>query len=220
MLFHEISHFLQVFAKSSSKARNVIVCSKSCKFLPNRRFFMLFHEMSNFFSFFFQKVDQNLETWQFAQKVKCFRQIHDFTCFLTIWATFCNFLPKSSSKRQNVIVFSKSWVFWGNLGFFMLFHEMKHFFNFFPKSSSKPRNLIVCLKTWEVLPNRWFLILFHEMSHFLQLFSKKLIRTWKRDSLLERLQVLAISTIFHAFSPNEPLFGTVFREVRENFEMW
>ena len=40
------------------------------------------------------------------------------------------------------------------------------------------------------------------MSHFLQLFSEKLIKTSIRDSLLEKLEVLAKSMIFHAFSRN------------------
>ena len=87
-------------------------------------------------------------------------------------------------------------------------------------------------------------MLFHEMSHFLQISSEKLIETSKRDSLLEKLQVLAKSTIFHAFftktserdslleklsvlakstifqafSRNEPLFANFFRKVDQNFE--
>ena len=41
---------------------------------------------------------------------------------------------------------------------------------------------------------------FHEMSNFLQLFSENFVKTSKRDSLLEKLQGLAKSMSFHAFS--------------------
>ena len=51
------------------------------------------------------------------------------------------------------------------------------------------------------------------MSHFLEISSEKLIKTSKRDSLLQKLQVLAKSTIFHAFSRNEPLFATFFQKL-------
>ena len=105
----------------------------------------------------------------------------DFLCFLTKWGTFCNFLLKSSPKRRNMIVCSKSWKFW---------------------------------------PNRRFFVLFDEMSHFLQLFSKKLTKTPNHDSLLEKLQVLAKSTIPRAFSRNEALFGTLCRKVHQNLRTW
>ena len=44
------------------------------------------------------------------------------------------------------------------------------------------------------------------------------MKTLERDSLLEKLSVLAKSTIFHAFSRNEPLFATFFRKVDQNLE--
>ena len=59
-------------------------------------------------------------------------------------------------------------------------------------------------------------MLSHEMRHFLELFSEKLIKTSKRDSLLEKLRVFAKSIIFHAFSRNEPLFATFLGKVDEN----
>ena len=39
VLFHEMS---------SPKRQNMVVCWKSCEFSPNRRFFVLFHEMRHF----------------------------------------------------------------------------------------------------------------------------------------------------------------------------
>ena len=56
------------------------------------------------------------------------------------------------------------------------------------------------------------------MSNFLQLFLEKLVKTLKGDSLLEKLSVLAKSTIFHAFTPNEPLFAPFLQKVDENVE--
>ena len=61
-------------------------------------------------------------------------------------------------------------------------------------------------------------MLFHEMSHFLQPFPEKFVETSKRDSLLEKLQVLAKSMIFHAFSRNEPLFATFFQKDDQKLE--
>ena len=46
------------------------------------------------------------------------------------------------------------------------------------------------------------------MSHFLQLLSEKFIQMSKRDSLLEKLPVLAKSMIFDGFSGKEPLSVT------------
>ena len=112
--------------------------------------------------------------------------------------------------------------FWPNRRFLMLFHEKRHFLQLFsekfvktskldsfPKSLSKPRNLIVCSKSWKFWPNRSFFMLFHEMSHFLQLFSEKFMETSTRNSFLEKVQVLAKSMIFHAFSRNEKLFDKI-----------
>ena len=42
-------------------------------------------------------------------------------------------------------------------------------------------------------------MLFNEMRHFLQLFAEKFTKTPKRDSLPEKLEVLAKSTIFRGF---------------------
>ena len=61
-------------------------------------------------------------------------------------------------------------------------------------------------------------MLFHEMIHVLELFSENFMKTSKPDSFLEKLQLLAKSMIFHAFSRNEPLFPTFFRKVDQNLE--
>ena len=62
-------------------------------------------------------------------------------------------------------------------------------------------------------------MLFHEMSNFFQLFSERFVKPSKPHSLLEKLQVLAKSMIFHAFSRNEPFFfATFFQKVTQNLE--
>ena len=61
-------------------------------------------------------------------------------------------------------------------------------------------------------------MLFHEVSNFSQLFSEKLVKTSEPDSFLEKLSVLAKSTIFHGFSRNEPLFATFLQKVDPNLE--
>ena len=49
-------------------------------------------------------------------------------------------------------------------------------------------------------------MLFHEMGDFLQLLAEKLMKTPKCSCFLEKLLVLAMSMILHAFSRNEQLF--------------
>ena len=58
------------------------------------------------------------------------------------------------------------------------------------------------------------------MSHFLQLFAEKFTKTPRHGSFLEKLQVLAKSMIFRAFSRNEPLFATFSWKVDQNAETW
>ena len=61
-------------------------------------------------------------------------------------------------------------------------------------------------------------MLFHEMSLFFQVSCKKLLKTSKRDSFLEKLSNFAKLAIFQLFSRNEPLSATFFRKVREKLE--
>ena len=51
-------------------------------------------------------------------------------------------------------------------------------------------------------------MLFHETGHFLHFFPEKFIEMPKHGNLFEKLQVLAKSMIFRAFSRNEALFAT------------
>ena len=54
------------------------------------------------------------------------------------------------------------------------------------------------------------------MRQFLQLFAAKLMKTPKHDSLIEKLQVLAKSMIFHGFSRNEQLFAELLLFFKDN----
>ena len=60
------------------------------------------------------------------------------------------------------------------------------------------------------------MVLFGEMRHFLQLFAEKLTKTPKQDSLLEKLQVLAKSTIFREMRHFLQLFAEIFTKTPEH----
>ena len=55
MLFHEMSHFLQLFSEKLMKTLERDSLLEKLSVWPNRRFFMLFHEMSHFLQRFFEK---------------------------------------------------------------------------------------------------------------------------------------------------------------------
>ena len=63
----------------------------------------------------------------FLGKVASFSQIDDFSPFSAEWGIFCHLWLKSSSKRRNTVVASKSWKFWPYRRFFVFFREMRHF---------------------------------------------------------------------------------------------
>ena len=145
-------------------------------FWANRRFFMLFHEMSQFLQLFSEKFIKTSKRHTFLEKLSVLGKSTIFDAFSRNERLFATLFRK---VRRNLIVSSKSCNFW---------------------------------------PNRRFFMLFHEMSHFLQLFFENFVKTSKPDSFLEKMQLLSKSTIFHAFSRNEPLFRTFFRKVDQNLE--
>ena len=59
-------------------------------------------------------------------------------------------------------------------------------------------------------------MLFHETGHFLHFFPEKFIEMPKHGSLFEKLQVLAKSMIFRAFSRNEALLATFCLKIHRN----
>ena len=105
----------------------MVVCSKSCKFSPNRWFFVLFDEMRHFLQLFPEKFIEMQRHGSLLEKLQSFGEIDDFLCFFTNWATFCNLLLKSSSKQQNMVVCSKNHRFSQN---FATFRPKYHIFAF------------------------------------------------------------------------------------------
>ena len=55
-IFSKWATFWNFSLKSWPKRRNMVVSSKSCKFWPNRWFFVLFREMSHFLQLFAEKL--------------------------------------------------------------------------------------------------------------------------------------------------------------------
>ena len=163
--------FCNFLLKSSWKCQNMVVCSKRCKFWPNRWFFVLFHEMRPFLQLFPEKFIEMQRHGSLFEKLQSFGQIDVFSCFFTKWAAFCNLLLKSSSKHQNMVLCSKKLHSFGQIDeFSCFFMKWGGFCNFLLKSSSKRQNMVVFSKSCKFWPNPWFFVLFHEMNHFSQLF--------------------------------------------------
>ena len=160
----------------------MVVSSKSCKFWPNRWFFVLFHEMSPFLQLFPEKMTKTPKHASFVDELRVLGKSMIFRASERNEPLFATFCMKSWPKRLNMVVF---------------------------KSKS--------CKLWQ---NRWFFVHFLEMSYFLQLFAEKLTKTPKDGCFLEKLQVLAKSMIFRAFSRNELLFATFCWKVHQNAQAW
>ena len=144
--------FCNFLLKSSWKYQNMVVCSKSCKFSPNRWFFVLFHEMRRFLQLFPEKFIEMQRHGRLLEKLQSFGEIHDFLCFVTNWATFCNLLLKSSSKLQNMVVCSKKFHSFGQIDeFSRFFTKWGRFCNFFLKNWSKCKDMVVCSKGGKIL---------------------------------------------------------------------
>ena len=136
--FTKWSTFCNFFLKSLWKCQEMVVCSKSCKFWPNRWFFVFFHEMKHFLQLFPKNLIKMQRHGSLLKKLQSFGQIDDFSCFFTNWATFCNLLLKASSKHQNIIVCSKKLHSFGQIDeFSCFFTKWGSFCNFSLKSSSK-----------------------------------------------------------------------------------
>ena len=146
--------FCDFLLKSSSKHKNMPVCSKTCKFWPNRWFFMLFQEMRHFLKLLANKLIKTQKHGNFFKKIASFGQIDDFSWLFTKWGTFCKFLLKSWSKRKNMPVCSKNVKVCPNWWFFMVFHEMRNFLRLFSekfikreKHASSVKKLTVLVKS-------------------------------------------------------------------------
>ena len=129
--------FCDFCVKSSSKRRNTMVSSINLQLLPKWTISLLFPRNEALFATFGWKVRQNAETRWFLRKSFKFCEIDDFSRFFAKWGTLCNFWPKSSSKRPNTVVSSKTWKFWPNRRFSVFFHEMRNFLPLFAEKFGK-----------------------------------------------------------------------------------
>ena len=118
------------------------------KFWSDRRFFMLFREMRHFLQLFAEKFTQTTKHGSFLENVAIFRLIDDFLGFFMKSGTFFNFLPKSSTKRRDVLVSSKKCRHLAKSTIFHAFSGIRHVLKPFvekltqtPKHSSVDREV-------------------------------------------------------------------------------
>ena len=130
--FTKSSTFCNFFLKSSSKCKDMVVCSKSCKVFAKSMMFRAFSRIEPLFANFCWKVHRNTKHGSSSTKLHSFGQIDEFSWFFTKSGRFRKCLTKSSSKRKNMVVCSKSCKFWPNPSFFVFFHEMNHVLQPFP----------------------------------------------------------------------------------------
>ena len=98
---------------------------------------MFFHEMRHFWQLFAAQFVKTPIHGRFVEKLQVSAKSTIFRVFSrseALFGTFWNFLLKSSSKRRNTVLSSKSCKFWPNGRFFVFFHEMRHFFKNFPSN--------------------------------------------------------------------------------------
>ena len=190
-------HFLP---KSWPRYRNVIVCSKSCKFWPNPRFFALFREMGHFFQLFAEKLtntpkhDSLLKKFQVLTKSTIFRA---FSSNEALFPTFCRKVHQDAKASQfprkvTSCKFSCFFTKWGT--FWRKVHQDAEIWQFARKVASSGQN--------------------DDFSSFFAkwgTFCNFLPKSWPKNRNMvvcsTKLQVLAKSTIFHAFSRNEARFA-------------
>ena len=145
--FKKWGTFCTSLLKSWWKCEDMVLCSKSCKFWPNRSFFVIFHEMRHFLQLFPEKFIQMQRHGSLFKKLQNFGQIDDFSSFLTNWATFCNLWLRSSLKTQNMVVCSKRSHSFSQIDeFSCFFTKWGSFWNFSLKSSSKGQKIVVWVR--------------------------------------------------------------------------
>ena len=142
-----------VFLKSWSKYKDIVVFSRSWKVLAKWMIARAFSRNGALSATSFSKVHENAKTLYFAPNVASFGQINGFSCFLTNWATFCNLLMKGSSEDQNMVVCSKKDHTFGQIHEFSCFlTKWRTFWTFLLKSSWKCQDMVVWVRV-RVNPN-------------------------------------------------------------------
>ena len=126
VLFREMRDLLRLLAEKFVKRPKLGAFFETLQDLNKATIFRVFSPNEALFAPFGWKVRQKAKTRRFLRKVASFGEINDFSCFFAKWGTFCDFWLKSSSKRRNTVVSSRSVQFWPNRRFFVFVDEMRH----------------------------------------------------------------------------------------------
>ena len=184
---------------------------ESCTFLPNRRFSMLSRKIKHFLQLLAEKLTQTPTHGGLLEKVACFGQIDDFSCFFAKLSTFCNFLLKSWPKRRNIVVCSKKLHIFPKLAIFHGFSPNRALFaTFCLKVHPNAETWWFAREDFTFWPNQRFFMLFCEMRHFFKLSYEKLTQTPKHGGLLEKVASFGQIDDFSCFSAKWGTFCNFF----------
>ena len=183
MLFHEVSHFLQIFFKKLIKTSKHDRLLQKLQVLAKSMIFIMLFVTSHFLQLFSEKIIKTSKHNGFLEKSQVF------------------------AKSMSFHAFSRNDPSFGTDLFFMLPHEINHYLQLFSEKFIKTSKYDGLLEKWHIFAKP---MIFHGFSRNHPLFTEEFIRTSKHDGLLDKSQVLAKSMIFHVFSRNEPLFATFF----------
>ena len=121
----------------------MVVSSKSCKFWPNRWFFVLFHEMSPFLQLFPEKMTKTPKHGSFVEELQL---LGKSMIFRASGRNEPLFPEKLMEMQRHGSLFEKLQSF-GQIDDFSCFlTNIATFCNLWLKSSSKHQNMVVCSK--------------------------------------------------------------------------
>ena len=206
--------FCHFWLKSSSERRNTVVSSKNLQVFAKSTICTLFSRNKALFATFAWKVRQNDETRWFLRKSCKFCEIDDFSRFFAKWGTLFNFWPKSSSKRRNTVVSSKSVHFWPNRRVVVFFREMRHSLQLLGERFVKTPKQRAFFETLQDLAKSTIYRVFSRNEDLFTTFGWKVRQNAETRWFLPKVGSVAKSTIFRVFSRNEELFATFGWKVR------
>ena len=138
MVFHEITHLLQPFAQTLTKTPKRGSLHEKLQVLAKSTIFHVFSR--NVLPLLAEKFVETPKHGGFFQNLDVLAKSTIFRVFSEM-RSFCHFWLKSSSKRRNTVVSSKSCKFWPNRRFFVFFREMRHFLRLLAEKFVKtPKN--------------------------------------------------------------------------------
>ena len=124
---------------------------KGFKLWQNRRFFLVFRKMRNFFQVFAEKMTETSNHGSLLQNIEHFGQMDDFPFYRAKSGTFCNFFLVRWPKRRDMVVYSKKLHSFCKIhDFSCFFAKWGSFWTFLPKSRPKRRNMVACSKKLQV----------------------------------------------------------------------